>query len=319
MVILFCSVVAGVDIARMHLVRSELRTATDAAARAGAEALGRLETREAAIAAAIQLASRNTVGGLPLTLTPDQVQVGRAVVVDGSTTSFQADTLPFNAVRIVGRRTSDSQDGSISLFFGGIFGVPEFQPIQSATACRLDRDIALVLDISGSMVIDGRMDGMKNAVNIFLHELAQTPHVERVSLITYSSNAQKRLPLTENLTSIATVLAPISPNGATGIGNGLSMGLDSVRNDPLARVFAEKTVIIMTDGQHNTGVSPLVVVNQAGAVTVHTVTFGAGANQTDMQTVAQRGNGIHLHANNNQQLAQAFREMARQLSVMLVE
>jgi Mg-chelatase subunit ChlD len=105
----------------------------------------------------------------------------------------------------------------------------------------------------------------------------------------------------------------------TAIGLGLQMGLDSVRNDSLARPFAEKTVIVMTDGHHNTGISPLTVANTAGATTIHTVTFGSGANQAMMQDLARRGSGIHLHANNNQQLAEAFRQIARQLSVMLVE
>lgn len=319
LVILFCSVVIGIDVARMHATRAELRTATDAAARAGAEALGRLQTREAAVTAAIQLASLNKVGGRPLTLRPSQIQVGRTVLTSGQTNQFQPDVMPFNAVRVIGERGSASADGSVSLFFGGMFGVREFQPIQAATACRLDRDISLVLDISGSMSDGGRMTGLKNAVRIFLDELAATPHVERVSLVVYSTTASKPLSLTENLPLVRQTLEPYQPNGMTAIGLGLQAGLNSVRNDSLARPFAEKTVLVMTDGHHNTGISPLTVAQTAGATTIHTVTFGSGANQTMMRDLARLGNGIHLHANSNQQLAEAFRDIARQLSVMLVE
>ena len=53
LIFLFVSAVIGVDIARMHVVRSELRTATDAAARAGVEAIGRTESREDAIQACL--------------------------------------------------------------------------------------------------------------------------------------------------------------------------------------------------------------------------------------------------------------------------
>lgn len=319
LVILFCSVVIGVDIARMHATRAELRTATDAAARAGAEALGRLQTREAAVAAAIRLGRLNEVGGRPLTLHPNQIQVGRTVLSAGSTTEFQPGVMPFNAVRVIGDRSAHSADGAVSLFFGGIFGVSEFQPTQAATACRLDRDISLVLDISGSMSEGGRMPGLKNAVRIFLDELATTPQIERVSLVVYSTSASKPLPLTENLPLVRQTFEPFQPNGMTAIGLGLQAGLNSVRTDPLARPFAEKTVIVMTDGHHNTGVSPLTVAASAGATTIHTVTFGSGANQSMMRDLARQGNGIHLHANSNQQLAEAFREIARQLSVMLVE
>jgi len=50
-----------VDFAYMQLTRTELRTATDAAAKAGAEALARTEDANQAIAAAVQYAALNKV------------------------------------------------------------------------------------------------------------------------------------------------------------------------------------------------------------------------------------------------------------------
>lgn len=319
LVIIFCSVVIGVDIARMHVTRSELRTATDAASRAGAEALGRLQTANAAVDAAIDVARRNTVAGKPLNLRRDQVQVGRTALRRGQTNAFEPNVNPLNSVRVIGDRRTGSPDGPVGLFFGSLFGLTQFEPIQFATACRLDRDISLVLDISGSMSQNQRMQGLRNALRIFLTELQRTPHPERVSLIVYSTSARKVLPLTEDLNAIQTEFQRFSPNGFTAIGEGLRLGLDSVSGDPLARGFAEKTVIVMTDGNHNTGVSPDVVARNAGSRTIHTITFGADANPTLMRRVAQLGNGTYLHANTNQQLEEVFRDMARQLSVLLVE
>ena len=65
-VILLISVAIGVDIARMHLTRSELRTANDAAARAAVVEIGISENPIAAQDAAILVASRN------LTWLPDK-------------------------------------------------------------------------------------------------------------------------------------------------------------------------------------------------------------------------------------------------------
>ena len=80
-------------------------------------------------------------------------------------------------------------------------------------------------------------------------------------------------------------------------------------------------MIVMTDGQHNTGVHQFNVVSDVfnQNVTVHTVTFSRGANQGVMREVARRGGGIHVHADNNADLVQAFREIARQLALVLVE
>ena len=319
LVVLFCSVVIAVDIARMHVTRAELRTATDAAARAGAESLGRQQNTNAAIDAAIRVARLNVVAQKPLTLARNQVVLGRSILKKGQTNRFEAGIGPFNAVRVTGDRRAVSPDGSVAMLFGGIFGVTQFEPIQVATASRMDRDIALVLDISGSMNQNQRIQGLRNALTVFLGELKKTPQEELVSLSVYSTTASKVLPLTNNLDAISSRFSQFSPNGFTAIGEGLKVGLNSVTNDPLTRPFAEKTVIVMTDGIHNTGVSPDIVARTAGSTTIHTITFGADANQNLMRTVARLGNGTFLHANSNQELVEAFKEIALQLSVLLVE
>ncbi len=59
LVILFVAAALSIDIARIHVTRSELRTATDAAARAGVEALGREQSTAAATDAAMAMAKAN--------------------------------------------------------------------------------------------------------------------------------------------------------------------------------------------------------------------------------------------------------------------
>ena len=76
MVVLFVAAVLAIDIARIHVTRSELRTATDAAARAGVEALGREQSQAAATAAAIAVAEANLVAGNGLTLDPNDILFG---------------------------------------------------------------------------------------------------------------------------------------------------------------------------------------------------------------------------------------------------
>ena len=61
LVIVFVGAAFAIDVAYMHSTRAELRTATDAASRAGAETLGRTQDMNAAIQAAIDTAARNTV------------------------------------------------------------------------------------------------------------------------------------------------------------------------------------------------------------------------------------------------------------------
>ncbi len=324
-VILLVGAVFSVDVAYMHMVRAELRTATDAAARAGSETLARTQDVALARAAAIAVAEQNTVAGDGLTLFPEDIQVG-SLSPSGGRFNFVNNGAPLTAVRVNGRRQSTSADGPVSLFFAKAFSTNDFEPIQSATAAANVRDVALVLDVSGSMSEASgpgtRLDALKAAVNIFIDEIAVSSPTTNLSLTKYSTTPTKVLALTNNYASIRAQVNAFTPAGFTAIGNALVMGSDSLVSDPLARSFAFKTVILMTDGNHNTGPSPAITVATpvSRGQTVHTITFSAGANQPLMATVAgATQGGIHLHADDAADLAAAFRAIARTLSVTLVE
>ena len=320
-VILFVAAALSVDIARIHVTRSELRTATDAAARAAVEALGREQSQAAAVAAALAIADANEVAGERLTLDPNKQPVLLSNENGDGSFSFEEGAEPFNSVRVIGTRTNGSPDGPVGLMFGPIFGVTEFNPVQSTVATRTDRDIALVLDVSGSMRNFGRFAALQNALDYFLLELENSPQDERVSLTVYSTFSRKVVDMTSDLNLIRTEFANESPGGRTGIGRGLQTGLDSILNDPNSREFALKSIVLMTDGRWNEGIDPRDVAEDCADenVQVHTITFSQGANQSLMEDVAVEANGIHLHADTDEQLIEVFRTIARQLLVLLIE
>ena len=321
MTILFVAAVLAIDIARIHVTRSELRTATDAAARAGVEALGREQSQSAATAAAIAIAEENLVAGNGLTLNPNDILFGTSTQKADGSFSFVEGGPILNSVKVLGDRRSGSPDGVVPMMFGKMFGVNSFSPVQSATAARLDRDIGMVLDVSGSMGNFGRFDSLINGLDVFLVELENTIQKERVSLTVYETRPRKLVDLTENLTSISDAMDDESPGGRTGIGRALKVGLDSVLDDPLARPFALKSIVLMTDGNHNEGVPPDVVAKECKrkGIVVHTITFSSGADELLMEKVATETGGTHVHAETNQQLVEAFQTIAKQLQVLLIE
>jgi len=272
-------------------------------------------------AAFVRVAEANSVGGVGLQLDPANIIFGASGQSADGSFFFNEGGTPLNAVRVTGERTADSPQGPVGLNFAPVIGHREFQPVQSATATRLDRDIALVLDVSGSMSINGRFQGLQNALDVFLSELDQTSQRERISLTVYSTEDRKVVDLTQDLQAIRDGFANEGPGGFTAIGLGLETGLDSILNDPGARPFALKSVIVMTDGNQNTGVSPDIIVQDAedAGVVVHAITFSEGANQDLMREVAEIGKGIHLHADNDEELLEAFQTIARQLQVLLIE
>ena len=96
----------SIDVAFMQLTRTQLRTSTDAAARAANEALSRSQTEAAARAAARTAAAANPVAGAPLQLDDADIIFGHANVQSDGKYDFSADARPYNSVRVVGRRNA---------------------------------------------------------------------------------------------------------------------------------------------------------------------------------------------------------------------
>jgi len=209
-VLLLAMVMFSVDVATMHLVRAELRVCTDAAAKAGAEALLRTQTETGAIDAAVAFAALNNVGGKPFKIATKDVVVGTSKLLEDGSWSFAAGGQRLNSVRINSLMSASSASGPVTLAFGKVFGSGTFTPAKTSTASALEQEICLVLDRSGSMAynqlgIEGlyplggsknvrpkagsRWDSLLTAVGIYLDEVEETPVPSRLALVTWASYA----------------------------------------------------------------------------------------------------------------------------------
>ena len=155
MMVLFVAAVAfSVDVAYMQLCRTELQVSTDAAARAAGEALTRSQDLDAARQAARDLAAVNLVAMEPLLLDDSDIIPGNSQFQQDGRWAFTPDGTPINSIRVIGRRTRISPTGSIGLHFAKIFDQDDFEVTRASTVVRLDRDIVIVVDRSGSMKWD---------------------------------------------------------------------------------------------------------------------------------------------------------------------
>ena len=318
----------AINVAWMQLSRTELRTATDSAAKAGSRVLSMTQNPAIARQWAIDAASRNSVAGSALSVSPDEVIFGDSTEnPDGSYSFVPApdNSSELTSIWVTGSRTASSASGPVQFLFPGLFDSKSFEPVKEAVVTQIDRDVALVLDRSGSMLSpsdDGtRWDALEEAVLQFLVELNNTPQRELVAVATYASDGAVNLPLTSNYIQVQSTVAAIEPDGATAIGLGLVNGLISLNDMGHGRPLAKKTIVLMTDGNHNTGTDPVDVATQAATegVVVHTITFGSGANQTLMGVVAQSGGGNHWHADDADSLVSIFGHVARTLPSVITK
>ena len=185
-----------------------------------------------------------------------------------------------------------------------------------------------------------RWSALNDAVTVFLAALNSTDMDELVGLVSYSSidpncggtpaaPSSIDAPLSDSYATIQAAMNTYSTtfvDGYTNIASGIDNGV-LVLNDPTrTRMYAEKTLVLLTDGRENRPRLSSRWAEQAATeavaandIVIHTITFSDAANQTTMQEVARIGGGNHYHAPTAERLEEIFREIALTLPVVMAE
>ena len=164
-------------------------------------------------------------------------------------------------------------------------------------------------------------DELVLAVEAFIDVLDLTSQEEQVSVASYSTYATLDTYLEKNHNIVEEEVNSLNVGGSTGIGRGMEEGITALVH-AAARPFAAKTMVVMTDGNHNSGIDPDDVATALMStynLTIHTVTFGEGADQDLMADVAAIGGGKHYHADNGDELVQIFEEIANNLPTIVTK
>jgi hypothetical protein len=149
----------AIDVGYVMLVRAQLQVAADSSAMAAAARLGK--PLEEIIASADEYAGYHLAGGRPVEIDSSDVELG---LWDSNTRTFTPTQAMGNAVRVTSRRDA-SAGGEAPLFFARIFGHRSFRMSASAVAMANPRDIAFVIDLSGSMNNDTEPCWATGAIN----------------------------------------------------------------------------------------------------------------------------------------------------------
>ncbi|MCA0906996.1 VWA domain-containing protein [Ruegeria marisrubri] len=163
-----------------------------------------------------------------------------------------------------------------------IFALSGPRQLQPVSALKVSgRDLAIVLDLSGSMVrddfhLDGRQITRLQAVTRVGSEFARRRAGDRVALIVFGSEAYFATPFTFDTEAVARRIqeATIGISGrATNISDGLGLALKRLANSQAA----SRVVILLSDGVNNAGATNPGGVAELAAemgVRVHTIALG---------------------------------------------
>lgn len=340
----------AINLAHVQLVRTEMQVATDASARAAAKVYASTTDLNVAVATAQALANQNLVNSQPLQLRASDFRFGTSTRESlNQRYQYQSGGTDPNALHLRVEKKAGSPSGPVVLAFPS-FGASQFSELASETiVTQVELDVALVVDRSGSMAYaaeeaavyppnpqaapvgwdfgypvpsPSRWLDTVGAVNVFLNELEQSPQRERITLVTYADSAIVDHDLTDDYGQPMLSLAGYSASfdsGATNISAGLQLAANQLASSPNSRLWASKVIVVLTDGIHTAGNDPKHAAESIAqdGVMIFAVTFSAEANQANMQAVATAGGGNHYHATNAADLADVFREIARNMPTLI--
>src|SRR5207249_5927720 len=111
--------------------------------------------------------------------------------------------------------------------------------------------IVLVVDVSGSMQDNGKLDQAKSGLGTFLQRILPD---DRVGLVSFSSQANVDVepgPLAQNRVNLDTAIQGLRAEGKTAIYDGLMTAKDVLDKIPPDKEERIKAIVLLTDGQEN--------------------------------------------------------------------
>ncbi len=186
---------------------------------------------------------------------------------------------------------------------------------------------------------ESRWESLEGAIGVFLDEMEAKVKKEQVALVTYSSDYETYSSywdetftsdevsvdqtFTYDYDEILNAVLDIGSEpviGATAISSGIDEAITLLNNSSRA-AYAEKVIVLLTDGDWNTGYDPVVAAETAAAnkIVIHTVAFGSGAGASVMQEVAEVSGGVAFNAPGDAELSEAFRDIARSIGLTYTE
>ena len=187
---------------------------------------------------------------------------------------------------------------------------------------RQPMNLAVVLDRSGSMADEEKIEYAKKAVRSLIDQLQEGDYF---SFVIYDNVVQvlRGSQRVRDKRDLRDLLDEVYPRGATNLGGGLIAGLEQVERH-LDREFLNR-VILLSDGLANRGITDPYELRRIAqryrskSISVTTMGVGLDYNENLMMGLSQSGGGNYYFIESPNSLASIFRKELRSLSSIVAQ
>lgn len=172
-------------------------------------------------------------------------------------------------------------------------------PIAAVAPARKDKGLMFCIDRSGSMS-NGRLELVKQTILDLIPRLSQTDYV---GIVTFDDQAAVVAPMKQikdhNVANLRALVAGINTGGSTNLELGYRFALAEAATAPES---IETTVILLSDGQANAGVTDPALLSQLASAAIEhmiatsTLGIGEGYDERILDALSVAGNGNHFAA-----------------------
>ncbi len=139
-------------------------------------------------------------------------------------------------------------------------------------------DIAIVLDISGSMAALDFDPNRLGAARSVIHDFINNRQYDRIGLVIFATEAFSQVPPTLDYKVLKNILDETQVSWDIGLDSGTAIGLGLANGSNMLRDSEAKSrvIILLTDGANNSGqIDPLTAAEIAKALDIRVYTIGA--------------------------------------------
>lgn len=185
--------------------------------------------------------------------------------------------------------------------------------IQGQTIAEEDRaptSLTFVIDVSGSMERENRLETVKQSLRLLVEQLRPD---DQIGIVVYGSNAQSILEPTSgrNKQRILRAIDSLAPSGSTNVEAGLDIGFAQAEEAFIRG--GSNQILLCSDGVANNGVTdPQALLRKyehytAQGIKLSTFGFGMGNfNDVLMEQLADAGNGFYSYIDTLEQARRLF-------------